>query len=115
MSTSNRSVKAVLLPRPPIRTKEPGKLRVTRNTNTDIFLGMLKRSFCLSEDSNIVLSEDGCLLAAKDFIAGCVEYCNTGKHDIPADSATYDDAEGKATVEIEVTVIEGAQLTGVPT
>ncbi|CAL8469128.1 g8669 [Coccomyxa elongata] len=67
MATSNRSVKAVLLPRPPIRTKEAGKLRISRNTNTDSFIG---------------------------------------DHEIPADSAVYDDAEGKATVEVEVTVID---------
>ncbi|CAL8465751.1 g5287 [Coccomyxa elongata] len=106
MATSNRSVKAVLLPRPPIRTKEAGKLRISRNTNTDSFIGMLKRSFNLPDNSNILLSEDGCQLAPKDFVNGCVEYCKTGDHEIPADSAVYDDAEGKATVEVDVTVIE---------
>lgn len=115
MATSNRSVKAVLLPKPPIRTKEPGKLRISRNTNTDSFMGMLKRSFNLPDDSNIVLSEDGCQLAPNDFVDGCVDYCKTGDHDIPADSAVYNDAEGKATVEVEVTVVEGAQPVGVST
>lgn len=115
MATTNRSVLATLIPKEPIMSLEACKIRISRNSNTDSFVGMLKKFFCQPDGSNIVLYECGCQVAPEDFIDGCLDSCKTGDHAIPFDAARYEDAQGKATVILEVSVFQGAHPTSVPT